>query len=46
MSSKNDKNDTVATVATDNRPGIRYVPEKTLEQQDIDIQYLHRVPLM
>ncbi|CDL86434.1 transposase [Xenorhabdus cabanillasii JM26] len=41
MGSKNDKNDAVAIVEADSRPGMRYVPEKTVEQQDI--QCLHRV---
>ncbi|WP_242687838.1 IS110 family transposase [Photorhabdus stackebrandtii] len=41
MGSKNDKNDAVAIVAADSRPGMRYVPEKTQEQQDI--QCLHRI---
>lgn len=41
MGSKNDKNDAVAIVEADSRPGMRYVPEKSLEQQDI--QCLHRV---
>ncbi|CAM4064463.1 IS110 family transposase [Xenorhabdus thuongxuanensis] len=41
MGSKNDKNDAIAIVEADSRPGMRYVPEKTVEQQDI--QCLHRV---
>nr|WP_230333054.1 transposase [Xenorhabdus nematophila] len=41
MGSKNDKNDAVAIVEADRRPGMRYVPEKTQEQPDI--QCLHRV---
>ncbi|PQQ41457.1 IS110 family transposase [Photorhabdus luminescens] len=41
MGSKNDKNDAVAIVEADSRPGMRYVPEKTQKQQDI--QCLHRV---
>ncbi|OCQ52105.1 Transposase [Photorhabdus australis subsp. thailandensis] len=41
MGSNNDKNDAVAIVEADSRPGMRYVPEKTQEQQDI--QCLHRV---
>ncbi|QTL39720.1 IS110 family transposase [Xenorhabdus budapestensis] len=41
MGSKNDKNDAMAIVETDSRPGMRYVPEKTQAQQDI--QCLHRV---
>ncbi|OTA15894.1 transposase [Xenorhabdus beddingii] len=41
MGSKNDKNDAIAIVEADSRPGMRYVPEKTIEQQDI--QCLHRV---
>ncbi|EQB98068.1 transposase [Photorhabdus temperata subsp. temperata M1021] len=41
MGSKNDKNDAVAIVEADSRPGMRYVPEKTLEQQDM--QCIHRV---
>ncbi|MBC8951257.1 hypothetical protein [Xenorhabdus sp. TS4] len=35
------KNDATAIVEADSRPGMRYVPEKTREQQDI--QSLHRV---
>ncbi|WP_261644509.1 IS110 family transposase [Erwinia mallotivora] len=41
MGSKNDKNDAIAIVEADSRPGMRYVPEKSVEQQDI--QCLHRV---
>nr|WP_233592627.1 transposase [Erwinia psidii] len=41
MGSKNDKNDATAIVEADSRPGMRYVPEKSAEQQDI--QCLHRV---
>ncbi|SFO00696.1 IS110 family transposase [Xenorhabdus japonica] len=41
MGSKNDKNDAMALVEADSRPGILYVPEKTQAQQDI--QCLHRV---
>ncbi|PHM53105.1 IS110 family transposase [Xenorhabdus hominickii] len=41
MDSKNDKNDAIAIVEANSRPGMRYVPEKTIEQQDI--QCLHRV---
>uniref|UniRef100_UPI00301AEB98 IS110 family transposase n=1 Tax=Xenorhabdus sp. Sc-CR9 TaxID=2584468 RepID=UPI00301AEB98 len=41
MGSKNDKNDAMAIVEADSRPRIRYVPEKTQAQQDI--QSLHRV---
>ncbi|MEY8712033.1 IS110 family transposase [Mangrovibacter phragmitis] len=41
MGNKNDKNDAAAIVEADSRPGMRYVPEKSLEQQDI--QCLHRV---
>ncbi|CAM3618015.1 transposase (fragment) [Xenorhabdus nematophila ATCC 19061] len=41
MGSKNDQNDAAAIVEADSRPGMRYVPEKTQEQQDI--QCLHRV---
>ncbi len=41
MGSKNDKNDAAAIVEADSRPSMRYVPEKSLEQQDI--QCLHRV---
>ncbi|MEL4482313.1 IS110 family transposase [Shewanella algae] len=41
MGSKNDKNDAAAIVEADSRPGMRYVPEKSIEQQDI--QCLHRV---
>ncbi|MEX0447516.1 IS110 family transposase [Xenorhabdus sp. SGI246] len=41
MGSKNDKNDAMAIVEADSRPGKRYVPEKTQAQQDI--QCLHRV---
>jgi transposase len=41
MGNKNDRNDAVAIVEAASRPGMRYVPEKTVEQQDI--QCLHRV---
>ncbi|WP_242456660.1 IS110 family transposase [Pantoea agglomerans] len=41
MGCKNDKNDAIAIVEADSRPGMRYVPEKSVEQQDI--QCLHRV---
>lgn len=41
MGSKNDKNDAAAIVEADSRPGMRYVPEKSIGQQDI--QCLHRV---
>ncbi|BBS39843.1 putative family 20 transposase (plasmid) [Enterobacter cloacae] len=41
MGSKNDKNDAIAIVEADSRPGMRYVPGKSVEQQDI--QCLHRV---
>ncbi|MEI7065748.1 IS110 family transposase [Dickeya chrysanthemi] len=41
MGNKNDKNDATAIVEADSRPGMRYVPEKSLEQQDI--QCIHRV---
>ncbi|MDC9580321.1 IS110 family transposase, partial [Xenorhabdus sp. PR6a] len=41
MGSKNDKNDAMAIVEADSRQGMRYVPEKTQAQQDI--QCLHRV---
>ncbi|MFE8118597.1 IS110 family RNA-guided transposase [Brenneria goodwinii] len=41
MGNKNDKNDAIAIVEADSRPGMRYVPEKNLEQQDM--QCLHRV---
>lgn len=41
MGSKNDKNDAIAIVEADSRPGMRYVPEKSVGQQDI--QCLHRV---
>lgn len=35
------KNDATAIVEADSRPGMRYVPDKSIEQQDI--QCLHRV---
>ncbi len=38
---KNDKNDAIAIVEADSRPGMRYVSEKSVKQQDI--QCLHRV---
>ena len=38
---KNDANDAVAITEAATRPNIRYVPVKTLEQQDI--QMLHRI---
>ncbi|EAA7680485.1 IS110 family transposase [Salmonella enterica] len=41
MGSKNDKNDAVAIVEAGSRPSMRYVPEKYIEQQDI--QCLHQV---
>ncbi len=41
MGSKNDKNDVVAIVEAGSRLGMRYVPEKTLEKQDM--QSIHRV---
>ncbi|WP_228865778.1 hypothetical protein [Xenorhabdus sp. PB30.3] len=41
IGSKNYKNDAIAIVEADSRPDMRYVPEKTVEQQDI--QCLHRV---
>ncbi|XSG06592.1 IS110 family transposase (plasmid) [Klebsiella sp. WOUb02] len=41
MGSKNDKNDAIAIVEADSRPCMRYVPKKSIEQQDI--QCLHRV---
>lgn len=41
MGNKNDKNDAVAIVEAASRPGMRYVPGKNLEQQDI--QCMHRV---
>ncbi|XWY11552.1 IS110 family transposase [Photorhabdus asymbiotica UENP] len=41
MGSKNDKNDAMAIVEANSCPGMRYVPEKTQAQQDI--QCLHRV---
>lgn len=41
MGNKNDKNDATAIVEADSRPGMRYVPGKSIEQQDI--QCLHRV---
>ncbi|MBA0018214.1 IS110 family transposase [Xenorhabdus nematophila] len=41
LGSKNDKNDAMAIVEAGSRPGMRYVPEKTQAQQDI--QCLHQV---
>lgn len=41
MGSKNDKNDAVAIVEAGSRPSMHYVPEKYIEQQDI--QCLHQV---
>lgn len=41
MGSKNDKNDAIAIVEADSRPGMRYVPEKSAGQQDL--QSLHRL---
>ncbi|GLY62473.1 hypothetical protein Pcaca05_33300 [Pectobacterium carotovorum subsp. carotovorum] len=41
MGNKNDKNDATAIVEADSRPCMRYVPGKSIEQQDI--QCLHRV---
>ncbi len=46
MGSKNDKNDAVAIVEADSRPGMRYVPEKTQKQQDIQCLHLVRQRLM
>ncbi|MEE3644359.1 MULTISPECIES: hypothetical protein [unclassified Brenneria] len=35
MGNKNDKNDAIAIVEADSHPGMRYVPGKSLEQQDM-----------
>ena len=41
MGNKNYKNEAIAIVEADSRPGMRYVPAKSLTQQDM--QCLHRV---